>query len=84
MGRTMDETDSHFSGFNGCQGNMHMDTSYDTGSVFPGQLGLSSNSVSGIYRGPSSASSSYTYDLGVAGGSASEQSRCRFDCHLDC
>lgn len=71
MGRTMNEANSHFLGFNGYQGDVDMDTSYDT-AVFPGQLGLSSNSVSGVYRGPSSASSSYIY-LGVAGGAASEQ-----------
>jgi len=65
MGHTMNETNSHFSGFNGYQGDVDMDTSYDT-AVFPGQLGLSSNSVSGVYHGPSSASSSYIYNLGGA------------------
>jgi len=67
IGRTMNETDSHFLELNGCQGNMDMDTSYDTATTSPA---LSS---SGIYRGPSSASSSYAYDLGVVVGTASEQ-----------
>lgn len=68
---TAGETDTQVLGFNGSQGNMDMDITYDS-TVIPGQMGLSSNAVSGIYRRPPSASS-YTYDLGVAGGTASEQ-----------
>jgi hypothetical protein len=67
MGREIiNSTDLRLHGF---QGNMDMDI--DT--VFPGQLGVSSNSASGIYRRPPSSSSFYTYDLGVTGGTASEQ-----------